>query len=196
MLRVVGGFTLLSCVWVLSVPGAAYTNTPSTGGAPSSAHVYFLTGRFGVGPGLEGVAGKVKKRGLPITMSSPSGWPSLSQSAIKGYNNEGLRSIVIVGFSAGGRAALNMAAELNTAQVPVQLVAIIDAISVPPVSPNVRKLVNYYMVGGLGNPITRPSDFRGVLQNIPVKGPNVSHFSIVGVQEQELLGHVLSAASL
>jgi hypothetical protein len=127
-------------------------------------------------------------------MASPVGWYSLGQSAIKGYRNEGLRSIVLVGFSAGGRASLNIAEQLNAANVPVELVLIIDAISVPPVSPNVRKLVNYY--GGVGNPVARPNDFPGVLQNIPVSGPNVGHFSIIDAHGQQLLAHVLSAASL
>ena len=173
------------------VPGVVQVNAQS---ARSSAHVYFLTGLFGVGSALDGVATKVKNRGVPITMSSPNGWQALGQSAIKGYRSDGLRSIVIVGYSAGGGAALDMATHLNAANVPTQLVVIVDGLSGPPVPPNVRKLVNYYVAGGIGTPIARPLNFRGVLQNIPVKDARIGHFSIIGAHEGQLLAQLLSAA--
>jgi hypothetical protein len=191
---IVAGLTLLGCALALSGLGVAQANAPLNIKSPASAHVYFVTGRFGIAPGLDGLVKKVRQRGLPITIANPSGSHSVAQSAIRAYQNADLRSIILVGFSAGGRASLNMAGQLNTANVPVELVLIIDAISVPPISPNVRKLVNYY--GGLGNPVARPSDFPGVLQNVLVKGPNVGHFSIIDMKEEQLLGHVLSAASL
>ena len=100
----------------------------------------------------------------------------------------------MIGYSTGGRSVLEMVAHLNTAKVPVQLAVIIDGNSGPPVTPNVRKLVNFYVVNGYGSPITRPTNFRGSLENIPVKDPNVGHFSIIDAKERQLLSYVLSAA--
>jgi len=187
----VGGLALI-CSLMLWSPGVAQVNAPSTGKARSSAHVYFLTGFMGIGSRLDVVAANVKQRGVPITMSSPSGWQSLGSAAIKGYRGEGLRSIVIVGYSAGGGAALDMAAQLNTANVPVELLMIIDGSS-GSISSNVRRLINVYVPGGFGAAITRPSNFRGVIQNIPVKGENVGHFTIIDAQQRQLLGYVLAA---
>jgi hypothetical protein len=153
-----------------------------------------FTGFLGVTSGLDGVAAKIRKRGVPTTVSSPGGWDSLAQSAVKGYRNGSPRSIVVVGYSMGGRSALDMAVQLNTAKVPVQLVIVIDGMAGPPVSPNVRRLVNLYVPGGFGAPIARPRNFRGSLQNIAMKNPNVGHFSIIDASEGRLLGYVLSAA--
>jgi hypothetical protein len=186
---------VLALTWSLAVstPGVAESKASSKARAGTSAHVYFLTGFLGIGSRLDVVADMVQRRGIPVSMSSPSGWQSLGNAAINGYRTEGLRSIVIVGYSAGGGAALDMAAHLGRANIPVQLVMIIDG-STGPLSPNIRKLINVYVPGGFGAPISRPSNFRGVIQNIPAKGDNIGHFSIIEAQQRQLLGYVMSAA--
>jgi hypothetical protein len=70
---------------------------------------------------------------------------------------------------------------------------IIDG-STGPLSPNIRKIINVYVPGGFGAPIARPSNFRGTIQNIPAKGDNVGHFTIIDVQQRQLLGYLLAAA--
>ena len=106
----------------------------------SSAHVYMFTGLIGVGSGLDGLAGRIERRDVPSTMSSPGGVDSLARVAIDRYRSGRLRSIVIVGYSTGARSALEMAACLGAAKVPVKLLVTIDGMSGPPVSSNVRKL--------------------------------------------------------
>ena len=196
MLRAaVCGLTLLLCSLTLSiVPGTAQPNPPSNIKGRSAVHVYLFTGLFGITSGLDGVAAKIKNQGFSTTVSSPGVWESFAQSAIDEYRSRRLRSIIMIGYSTGGRTVLEMAAHLNTAKVPVQLAVIIDGNSGPPVTPNVRKLVNFYVVNGYGSPITRPTNFRGSLENIPVKDPNVGHFSIIDAKERQLLSYVLSAA--
>lgn len=191
----VGRLALSACVLTFWVMNAAQTHAlPNTSGR-SSAHVYFLTGLMGITSNLDGLAAKVKQHGLPATMSSPGGWQGLAQSAIEEYRSGRLRSIVIVGYSTGGRSAIEMAAQLSAAKVPVNLVITIDGMSGPPVPPNVRKLINLYVHGGYGDAIARPANFSGTLQNIPVEGPNIGHFSIIAAKEAQLLNYVLTAAA-
>jgi len=140
------------------------------------------------------LAAKVKQHGVPATMSSPGGWPELARSAIEEYRSGRLRSIIIVGYSTGAGSAIEMAAQLNAAKVPVNLVIKIDGTAAPPVPHNVRKLINVYVNGGYGNAIARPTDFLGTLQNIPVDGPNVDHYSIIDAKQAQLLNYVLAAA--
>ena len=196
MLRVaVRGLTLLLCSLTLWIaPGAAQPNPSSNSKGRSSAHVYLFTGLFGITSGLDGVAAKIKNQGLPTTMSSPGASESIAQSAIDEYRSGRLRSIVLIGYSTGGRSVLEMAAHLAAAKVPVQLAVIIDGSSGPPVAPNVRRLVNFYVFDGYGAPITRPTNFRGSLENIAVKDSKVGHFSIIDAKERQLLSLVLSAA--
>ena len=185
---------LLLVISALILPGIGQVNAQSASAESASAHVYFLTGLFGLGSGLDGIARKTSSLGLPITMSSPNGWHTFGQSAISRYRGERLRSIMIVGYSAGGGSALDMAAQLNAANVPTQLVVIFDGVSLPPsIPPNVRKLVNYYVPGGIGAPIPRSANFRGTLLNIPVDG-RTGHFSIIDAYERQVLDHLLSAA--
>lgn len=189
------GLTLLVCSLMLWItPGAAQPNPPSNSKGRSSAHVYLFTGLFGITSGLDGVAAKVKKQGFPTTVSSPDAWEAIAQSTIDEYRSRRQRSIILIGYSTGGRSVLEMAAYLNTAKVPVQLAVIIDGSSGPPVAPNIRKLVNFYVFNGYGGPITRQTNFRGSLENIPVKDSNVGHFSIIDAKERQLLSYVMSAA--
>jgi len=172
--------------------GVAPANAAAKAKARSSAHVYFLTGFMGIGSRLDGVAENIRRRGVPVTMARPGSWQSLGNAAIKGYRSEGLRSIVIVGYSAGGGAALDMATQLNAANVPVPLVMLIDGSS-GSIPPNVRRVVNVYVAGGFGAAITRQGNFRGTIQNIPISGANVGHFTIIDQQQRQLLGYILSA---
>ncbi len=183
------------CVLTFWVINASRTHALPNTSERSSAHVYFLTGLFGITSHLDVLAAKVKQHGLPATMSSPGGWQDLAQSAIEEYHSGRLSSIVVIGYSTGGRSALEMAAQLNAAKVPVSLVITIDGMSGPPVPPNVRKLINLYVYGGFGGAITRPANFLGTLQNIPVEGQNIGHFSIIDAKAAQLLNYVLTAAT-
>jgi len=188
------GLGLCAAILTPFTPAAAQSREMPNTGAHSSSHVYFLTGLLGIRSGLDGLATKVRQRGLPSTMSSPGGWSGLAQSAISEFRGGRLRSIVIVGYSTGAGSALQMASQLHGAKVPVNLVITIDGVSGPPVPPNVRKLINLYVRGGFGDAIARPAGFSGVLQNIQVEGPNVGHFSIIDAKETQLLTYVLAAA--
>jgi hypothetical protein len=182
-----------ACLLALLILSAAPARAAPPGGARASAQVYLLTGLIGITSGLDGLAAKIRQRGLPTSMASPGGWATLAESAVREHRGGRAHSIIIIGYSAGGGAALEMAAYLNAAQVPVQLLVIFDGTSGPPPAPNVRKLVNLYVPGGWGGPIARPKGFRGTLQNIPASDPNVGHFTLIDAQQRRVLGQVLGA---
>jgi dienelactone hydrolase len=186
--------TFLLCSLALGITAATHVNAASNGKARASAHVFLFTGLIGIASGLDDVTAKIKNHGLAATMSSPGGWASLAGQAIEGYRSGRLRSIIVVGYSVGARSALEMATQLDAAKVPIKLVVVIDGASGPPIPPNVRKLVNFYVSGGYGGPIARPAHFRGSLQNNPIQDSSVGHFSIINATERQLLGYVLAAA--
>jgi hypothetical protein len=157
----------------------------------ATGHAYFLTGFMGVTSRLDSVMAKVKQRGVVATMAGPGSYEPLANSAIAAHRRGA--PIVIVGYSLGGGAALNMAALLNAAKVPVELVLIVDG-NAGPLPPNVRRVVNLYVPGGYGAPIARPAHFRGSIQNVAAKGASVGHFSVIDAYERQLVSYVLSAA--
>jgi len=185
-----------ACLLAILVLGAAPARAAPPGGARASAQVYLLTGLIGITSGLDGLAAKIRQRGVPASMASPGGWATLAELAVREHRGGRARSIIIIGYSAGGGAALEMAAQLHAAQVPVQLLVIFDGTPGPPPAPNVRKLVNLYVSGGWGGPIARPKGFRGTLQNIPASDPNVGHFTLIDAQQRRVLALVLATVGV
>lgn len=162
--------------------------------ASSRAHVYFLSGFMGISPGLDELADKIRRRGVPVTVAGYSDWSSLAGSAIESYKSGRLGSIVIVGHSMGGGAALDMAAELGQSNVPVQLVVTLDPTGTTAVSTNVRRVVNYYVRNGMGSRVSRSSR-SGVVRNSAERNPDVGHFSIITAHERQAITDIMSAVS-
>ena len=160
----------------------------------SASRVYLLTGMLGIASGLDGLAAQIQQQaGLPAKTSAPGGWPTLASDAIAGYKSGRVRSIILVGYSAGGGAAIDMAQELNAAHVPVELLIVIDGVGRGAVPPNVRKVTNYYVAGGISSAMTRPAGQRGTLQNIAVSG-GAGHFTVIAAKQAELFRQVVQAS--
>jgi pimeloyl-ACP methyl ester carboxylesterase len=131
------------------------------------AHLYVLLGLGNNSPGLSEFAGRMQQHGIPTTVGNHSEWPALAQDAIQQYHSGRLRSIMIVGHSLGGGAAVDMAAELGRAGVPVQLVATLDPVGGSEVPGNVRRSVNFVPSGG------------------------EDHFSVIAAHDRDLTNYVL-----
>ena len=180
--------------WLAGLVLAALVAIAPAAAAASSAHVYLLRGLLNMSPGFDTLAASIRSHGIPATLDSYGSWSALTQDAIADYKRGRLRSIVIIGHSAGGGAALDMAAALGRAGVPVDLVVAIDPTGTTSVPGNVRRAINLYVAGGLGSPVSSPAKARGAIQNLPDRGPGVGHFSIIATHERQVIGYVLSAA--
>jgi hypothetical protein len=174
---------LVVAAWITAIMPAA--------AARASAHVYLLRGLLNMSPGFDTLAAAIQSHGVPATLDSYGSWSALAQNAIADYKRGRLRSIVIIGHSAGGGAALDMAAALGRAGVPVDLVVAIDPTGTRIVPANVRRTVNLYVAGGVGSPVAGKA--RGAIQNLPDRDPGVGHFSIIAAHERQVIGYVLSA---
>jgi pimeloyl-ACP methyl ester carboxylesterase len=142
----------------------AHTGSQSRGGS----HLYVLLGLGNNSPGLSEFGSRIGRRGIPTTVRNYGDWPSLAQEAIQQYQSGRLRSIMIVGHSLGGSAAVDMAAELGRAGVPVQLVVTLDPVGgSSQVSSNVRRSVNFRPTGG------------------------EDHFSVIAAHERDMSNYVL-----
>ena len=150
-------------------PGDSYGKSRAhVGSKPrGGAHLYVLLGWGNMSPGLSEFGSRIGQRGIPTTVANHGDWPSLAQEAIQQYKSRRLRSIMIVGHSLGGSAAMAMAAELGRAGVPVQLVAMLDPVGESEASANVRRSVNI-----------RPSE-------------GEDHFSVIAAHDRDLRSYVL-----
>ncbi len=141
----------------------AHTGSPSQGGS----HLYVLLGLGNNSPGLGEFGSRMAQHGIPTTIENYGNWPALAQEAIQQYQSGRLRSIMIVGHSLGGSAAVDMAAELGRAGIPVQLVVMLDPVGGSQVPSNVRRSVNFLPTGG------------------------EDHFSVIAAHQRDMSNYVL-----
>ena len=164
------GLVLVLCA-ILALPDPGYGRSGARTGSQSrgGSHLYVLPGLGNNSPGLSEFGSRMARRGIPTTVRNYGDWPALAQEAIQQYRDGRLRSIMIVGHSLGGGAAVEMAAELGQAGVPVQLVVTLDPVGWSPVSSNVRRSVNFRPTGG------------------------EDHFSVIAAHERDLSNYVLGS---
>ena len=164
------GLALVVCAflaWPNQSHGRPHTGSPSRGGS----HLYVLLGLGNNSPGLSEFGIRMAQHGIPTTIRNYGDWPALAHAAVQQYNSGRLRSIMIIGHSLGGGAAVAMAAELGQAGVPVQLVVTLDPVGGSQVSSNVRRSVNFRPTGG------------------------EDHFSVIAAHERDMSSYVLGEGS-
>ncbi len=160
--------------------------------AASRTHVYLMRGVFNVSVGLDELAGKLNKRGIPATVYGPMSPGSVASDAIADWKAGKVKTIVLIGHSLGGGAVFSAAETLKDANIPVALMIVLDA-SGGPAPANVRRVVNYYVDGGT---VTSPPGYRGTVQNIDVsKVPGMGHMAIQSMSSmhQKMIGNITAA---
>ena len=160
--------------------------------AASSTHVYLMRGVFNVSVGLDELAAKLNRRGVPATVYGPMSPGSVVSDAVRDYKAGKVRSIILIGHSLGGGAVFSVAESLKDEKIPVALMIVLDA-SGGPAPANVRRVVNYYVDGGK---VTAGPGFRGSVQNIDVsKIPGMDHMAIQSMSSmhQKMIGNISGA---
>jgi hypothetical protein len=167
-------FRLWSCCLALSVCLLAN----GTAAAASRTHVYLLRGIFGVSVGLDALAVKLERLGIPASVHNHGDGSSIAAEAARDYKSGRIRSIILIGHSLGAGAVIGVARDLNEAGVPVTLLIALDPVSSASVPPNVRQAVDFYE-SGWGVPVGKDPGFHGAFRNVDVSGdPGMSHMAI------------------
>lgn len=171
----------LSILLGLSVASsAAHAICTPTSTSQPRPHVYLIRGLLSVFfSGMDEIAAKLQQQGINATVHHPLAWPHLAEKVAAKYKSGRVRTIILVGHSAGAAAVTSMAARLGELGVPVKLVIGLDPIWHTAASGHVGRFVNYYISNGAGMAVDRSRQFSGVLQNIDVKKiPDIGHFNI------------------
>ena len=163
---------------LLCLPFAASTanaRTPATG-----ARVYLLRGLMNIfSLGLDDIATKLQAQGIPVTVANFVSWSSLAEDAAAEYSSGRVRTIILVGHSAGATILPDMVARLSQLGVPVKLAIGLDSTFRTKLAGHADHYINFYIASGVGEPVSRSNDFRGVLENVNVQSvPGVGHISI------------------
>lgn len=103
----------------------------------------------------------------------------MADAAAAEYKSGKVRTIIIVGHSAGSVAVTEMVNRLGALGVPVKLAIGLDPLAHEAVTGRVGKYVNYYISTGAGVPVDRAKQFSGVLENVDLaKDQSLGHFNI------------------
>jgi hypothetical protein len=144
------------------------------------ARVYLLRGLMNVfSLGLDEIGTKLQAQGIPVTVANFVSWSSLAEEAAAEYKSGKMRTIILVGHSAGATVLPDMVARLSQLGVPVKLAIGLDSTFRTKLGGQADRYINFYVASGVGEPVARTKDFRGALENVDVQSmPGVGHMSI------------------
>jgi hypothetical protein len=147
----------------------------------SKAHVYLIRGLLNIfSLGMDEIAAKLQQQGIAASVSNHLAWSLVAAEAADDYKSGRVKTIRLVGHSAGADAIANIAARLDEQGIPVKLAfSLQPALSRMPASGHVDRYINYYVSTGIGHTIAKGPHFRGNFQNIDVANMHgVGHFNI------------------
>jgi hypothetical protein len=172
--------TLLAALSIGAHP--VYAHNPSKiAEGHSKVHVYLIRGLLNIfSLGMDDMAAKLQRQGIAASVSNHLLWPQVAAEAAEDYKSGKVRTIILIGHSAGADAVANIAARLGEQGVPVKLAISLDpGLSRMPASGHVDRYINYYVSTGIGHTLAKSPEFRGNFQNVDVaKVPGVGHFNI------------------
>jgi pimeloyl-ACP methyl ester carboxylesterase len=160
--------------------------------------VYLLRGLTNVlSPGLDQLNEDLQRRNIDVTIANHAFSDSLASEAIEGCKSGRIGSIVLVGHSLGGSAAVSMAEQLQRAGLHVALIVTIDPVVKTVVPNNVRLLKNFYLSSGVGTAVERGGHFHGMLQNVDMGKTSYGHVSLTTAPaiQNQIMRDILSANS-
>ncbi|MVA97800.1 hypothetical protein GN330_11145 [Nitratireductor sp. CAU 1489] len=111
-----------------------------------AAQVYFVRGFMGIfSTGLDDMAARLNARGVRAQTYGHLSGPAVRGDIVRSHKAAPGLPVILVGHSFGGNAALQVAALLAQDGIKVDLVITVDPTRDGPISPNVRRYINYYL---------------------------------------------------
>jgi hypothetical protein len=146
--------------------------------AHAETRVYLLRGWFGVfSTGMDSMAEELRGKGIKAEAIGHTSWKSTVSKVVKERADGKTGRLVLVGHSQGANNVIEMARELETHKVPVDLLITLAPFLQDPIPSNVVRALNYYQSPGWGTPLTADRGFKGELSNIDI-GSDLGTFHI------------------
>jgi pimeloyl-ACP methyl ester carboxylesterase len=172
----------------------------ATAGVASAAstHVYLIRGIANVSVGLDAIGARLAQRGIAASVYSDEAVGAVAAEAARAYA-AGVHSIILVGHSLGGGAAVSAARQLGASGVPVTLMILLDPVGAAGVPSNVRRAINLYVGVGGGLAVGAEAGFGGSLNNLDLSNDpaHPDHMTIQSspAMQDRIIAYIRSAAS-
>src|SRR6202048_3871971 len=181
-------------ILLLVVPvGAGTANGTATAAPATGAHVYLLRGVLNIfSLGLDDIAAKLERQGIPVTIANFVSWSSLADEAAAEYRSGKTRTIILVGHSSGATALPDMVARLDRLGAPVKLAIGLDSVFRTSLSGRVGRYINFYVANGNGEAVARTRQLHGDLENVDVSRMGMGHLTIdkAEVMQQKVISAI------
>jgi hypothetical protein len=143
-------------------------------------HVLLLRGLFGVfSTGLDGIASQLKTKGITAEVAGHLRWSTAVTEIVRDRSAGQGGPIVLVGHSQGANNVIDMARELKSHNITVDLLVTLAPSSQNPIPSNVSRAINYYQAGGWGDAIVADRGFHGRISNVNLaSNASISHITI------------------
>jgi hypothetical protein len=188
----------IKCVALAAMAFGTWSTAPAAANPGMHKKVYLLRGLTNVlSPGLDQLNEDLQRRNIDVTITNHAFSDSLASEAIEGCKSGRIGSIVLVGHSLGGSAAVSMAERLRQAGLHVALIVTIDPVVKTVVPNNVHLLKNFYLSSGMGTAVERGGHFHGMLQNVDLGKTSYGHVSLTTAPaiQNQIMRDILSANS-
>jgi len=175
----------MAAVW----PAAASTATP---------RVFLLRGWFGVfSTGLDNMAEQLKAQGIDVEVAGHLYWSTVVKKILSERSSGQTRRLVLIGHSQGANNVIDIARELQSHGVTVDLLVTISPFWQKAIPANVVKAIDYYQAPGWGQPLEADAGFHGKINNVNLVGDlSVTHVTMDKSQKiQAEIVHEIAALS-
>jgi pimeloyl-ACP methyl ester carboxylesterase len=197
LLRAISRFAI-KCLPVIITTAGSWSAASAAASPGIHKKVYLLRGLTNVlSPGIDQLNEDLQRRNIDVTIANHAFSDSLASEAIEGCKSGRIGSIVLVGHSLGGSAAVSMAKQLQRAGLRVALIVTIDPVVKTVVPGNVRLLKNFYLSSGVGTTVEGGGHFHGMLQNVDMGKTEYGHVSLTTAPaiQGQIMRDILSANS-
>ena len=161
--------------------------------AHAETRVYLLRGWFDMfSTGMDSMAEELRGKGIKAEAIGHVSWRSTVSKVVKERAAGKTGRLVLVGHSQGANNVIEMARELETHKVPVDLLITLAPFLQDPIPSNVVRALNYYQSPGWGAPLTADLGFKGELSNIDI-GSDLGTFHINIDKSARVQAEVLGA---
>ena len=155
-----------------AVFGVALLFSPA---ALAETQVYLLRGWFGVfSSGMDAMAEQLQSKGIKAEAIGHLAWRGTVSKIVADRAAGKTGPLILVGHSQGANNVIEMARDLESKKIPVDLLVTLAPYLQDPVPGNVVKALNYYQAGGWGAPVSGDKGFRGKISNVDMQGDLIS----------------------
>lgn len=143
--------------------------------AVAETQVYFLRGWFGVfSTGMDAMAEQLQGKGIKAEAIGHLAWRGAVSKIVADRAAGKGGPLVLVGHSQGANNVIEMARELESKKIPVDLLITLAPYLQDPIPGNVVRAMNYYQQGGWGAALSPEKGAKTKISNIDMQGDLIS----------------------